>query len=109
MIITLSNVEEYNSYICSDTPLVLDFYTEWCGPCRMITPLIKDLSKKYQMITFIKIDIDIFEDIKKSLNISSIPTFIFVKKNRMYGKILGADSKLLTSYVEKFSLDELSL
>lgn len=61
-----------------DKPAIVDFYASWCGPCKMLSPIIEKLSKKYEdKVYFYKIDVDKSSDLANSLNITAIPTLIF--------------------------------
>ena len=69
--------------ICENTPsklIVMDLYAQWCGPCKMLSPKIDSFSNKYTEALFIKVDVDIAEDIANYFNVSSMPTIIFIKK-----------------------------
>lgn len=75
---------------------VVDFYAQWCGPCKLMSPVIDDLAKKYEDITFIKIDIDKFNDLSNGFDIdgqriviSGIPTIYFFKDGKIVEKVGG--------------------
>ncbi|TGZ38585.1 Thioredoxin, partial [Temnothorax longispinosus] len=60
--------------------VIIDFFAVWCGPCKMIGPLIEELSKEMQDVVFLKVDVDECEDIAAEYEISSMPTFVFIKE-----------------------------
>lgn len=63
-----------------DKPTIVDFYASWCGPCKMLSPIMEKLSKKYEdKVNFYKIDVDKSSDLANALNIRAIPTLIFFK------------------------------
>lgn len=75
---------------------VIDFYAQWCGPCKMLTPIINQLQEQFkddENVEVIKYDVDEVPDLAKSFNIKSIPTILFVKNNEVLYKINGATSK----------------
>lgn len=69
---------------------VVDFWAEWCGPCRMLGPVIENLAKKYEgKIKFGKVNVDDCPDIANKYSISSIPCVIFFKDGQAVGKSIG--------------------
>ncbi|KYN44617.1 Thioredoxin-2, partial [Trachymyrmex septentrionalis] len=63
--------------------VVIDFFAVWCGPCKMIGPLIEELSKEMLDVVFLKIDVDECEDIAAKYEITSMPTFVFIKEGKV--------------------------
>lgn len=60
-------------------PAIIDFYADWCGPCKMVAPLLEELSKEYEgRIMIYKVDTDKEEELSAVFNIRSIPTFLFI-------------------------------
>jgi thioredoxin 1 len=85
---------------------IIDFYAEWCGPCKMLTPIINQLQEQFkdnETIEVIKYNVDEVPELAKSFNIKSIPTILFVKDDEVLHKINGATSK--TNILSK--IDEL--
>ncbi|HOO99583.1 MAG TPA: thioredoxin [Bacteroidales bacterium] len=78
----------------SDKPAVVDFWAEWCGPCRMIAPIIEDLSKEYEgKIVVAKCDVDDSPAIAAKYGIRNIPTVLFFKNGVIADKQVGAVPK----------------
>lgn len=74
----------------SDKPVVIDAFAEWCGPCQYMAPVFEELSKEMgDKYKFVKINVDEERDLAMKYNISSIPTFLFIKNNKLVGKELG--------------------
>jgi thioredoxin 1 len=84
------NNENFNEIIKKYNNLIIDFWAEWCGPCRIIAPIIEELAKEYAgKIVFGKINVDENQEIAAKFLIMSIPTLIFFKNGREVNRIIG--------------------
>ncbi len=85
----------YNDVVAgSDKLVVIDFWAEWCGPCRMIGPVIEELADEYEGKAVIgKCDVDENSDISAKFAIRNIPTILFVKNGEVVDKLVGAVAK----------------
>ena len=82
--------ETLNDIINGDKPVLIDFFAEWCGPCKMMKPNLEDLRKLMgDRIRIIKIDIDRNQAIASSLNISGVPTLMLYQKGKMLWRQSG--------------------
>ncbi|NLK82170.1 MAG: thioredoxin [Bacteroidales bacterium] len=83
--------------------VVIDFWAEWCGPCRLIAPFISELAKEYEGKAVIgKCDVDDNPDIATKYSIRNIPTILFVKNNEVVDKLVGAVQKAkIAEVIEK--------
>ena len=90
-IITIEDTTEFKNLLNTEFNrlLVIDFGASWCGPCKRIEPLIQDLSESMLDITFCKVDIDEVEELVEKFNITSVPTFIFIKNNNLLDRVEG--------------------
>lgn len=87
-----SNFEE--EVLKSDTPVLVDFWAEWCGPCRMIGPIVEELSSEYEgKIKVGKLNIDHNPSVPMSYGIRSIPTLLVFKNGELVDKVVGAVPK----------------
>ncbi|KAJ6295071.1 hypothetical protein OIU76_023048 [Salix suchowensis] len=80
---------------------ILYFTASWCGPCRMIAPIFTSLAAKYPKVVFLKVDIDEARDVAARWNISSVPTFFFIKNGNEIDKVVGADKNELERKVKQ--------
>lgn len=78
----------------ADKPMVLDFWATWCGPCRMIAPLVDEMAKKYEgQVTIAKCDVDESSDLPVQFGVRNIPTLIFIKNGEIVDRSVGALTK----------------
>ena len=93
---TDANFEEL--VIKSDKPVLVDFWAEWCGPCRMLTPLVNQLSQEYEGKALVgKVDVDSNPGIAAKYGIRNIPTILFIKGGQVVDKQVGAVPKNVLS------------
>ncbi len=84
----------YQEFINSDKPVVIDFWAEWCGPCRMMSPIIDELATEYEGKVIIgKCDVDDNDAMATKYSIRNIPTIIFLKNGELVDKQVGACPK----------------
>ena len=88
--------------IKSDKPVIVDFWAEWCGPCRMIAPIIEEISNEYSgKALVVKCDVDNSPAVALKYNIRNIPTILFFKNGIVADKQIGAVPK--NSFITKLN------
>lgn len=90
--IYLENELDFDKLIKNDKVLV-DFYADWCGPCRMISPIVEEIAKENNDLQVVKVNVDNFEAIARKYGIMSIPTLIVFKNGEAVNKNIGYISK----------------
>ena len=78
----------------ADTPVIVDFWATWCGPCKMIAPILEELAGEYaEKVKIVKIDVDSNSQTAGKYNIMSIPSLLFFKNGEMVDQVVGAIPK----------------
>lgn len=91
IVITADNFEE--EVLKSEKPVLVDFWATWCGPCRMLAPVIEEISEEKQDIKVCKIDVDEEPELAAEYGIQSIPTLIVFKDGKAVNKSIGVIPK----------------
>lgn len=91
MLIHLGN-EDFNELIKDDI-VIVDFYANWCGPCRMLAPVLEELAKERGSVKIVKVDVDEHNDLARKYGIMSIPTLMYFKNGNLEKTTLGFISK----------------
>ena len=93
MEVTITN-ENFESLKNGEQPLVVDFWATWCGPCRMVGPVISELAEQYDgKIVVGKCDVEDNEELAVEFGIRNIPTILFFKGGQVVDKLVGAQPK----------------
>lgn len=86
--------ENFNAEVVnSDRPVLLDFWATWCGPCRMVGPLVEEIAAEYPEIKVGKINVDEQPELAAQFQIMSIPTLMVVKNGKITQRVVGARPK----------------
>jgi thioredoxin 1 len=94
---SVTHVTDHNfdtEVLKSDIPVLVDFWAEWCGPCRMIGPVIEELGRELTgRLKVVKVNVDEAQSLALKYNVMSIPTLVVFKKGKVVEQMIGAMSK----------------
>ncbi len=93
MSVQILNKDNFEKIISSDKPVLVDFYADWCGPCRMLSPIVEEIAKERDDIIVGKVNVDKEEDLARRFNIYSIPSLIVFKGGEPVRQANGARPK----------------
>ena len=82
--------ENFNQEIVNNDLLLVDFWAEWCGPCKSMHPIFTRMAKKYKHVRFARVNVDNAQDIAMKYGVQSIPTFIMFKNGEILNTMVGA-------------------
>lgn len=102
-LIQLKSNDFTHEVIESDIPVIVDFYADWCGPCKMLAPVMNEIAAEYgDELKIVKLDVDNAKDIASEYAVMSIPTIILFKDGNEIERIVGFRSK--EAIIEEFDL-----
>lgn len=94
------NQETLNESIEQNKPILIDFWAEWCGPCRIVGPVIEQVANEYEGKAIVgKVNVDENEDLAAEYRVRSIPTVLFIKDGKVVDTLVGAKPK--SEYTER--------
>ncbi|HTL80970.1 MAG TPA: thioredoxin [Bacteroidia bacterium] len=98
-------MSKFSELINGDKPVLVDFWAEWCGPCKMMKPILEDLKSLIgEKAHIIKIDVDRNQQVSAAYNIRSIPTLVLFKNGKIVWRQSGVmQARELKQVIEKFS------
>ncbi|KAG0343161.1 hypothetical protein BG004_005466 [Podila humilis] len=101
MVKVIESTAEFNELINSGNKVIVDFYADWCGPCKVIAPKFEGLAADNQDVTFVKVNVDNLSDVSATAGVRAMPTFQTYHKGAKVGEVLGAELNKLKALVEQ--------
>ena len=92
-VITVTSENFESEVLNSEKPVLVDFWASWCGPCRMLSPIVDEIAEEVQTIKIGKVNVDEQQDLAGKFGVMSIPTLILFKNGQPVNKPVGAKSK----------------
>ena len=92
-VITVTSENFESEVLNSEKPVLVDFWASWCGPCRMLSPIVDEIAEEVQTIKVGKVNVDEQQDLAGKFGVMSIPTLILFKNGQPGNKSVGAKSK----------------
>lgn len=83
--------------------VVIDFYANWCGPCKRIAPAFEELAGTFKNVTFLKVNVDESPDLTEQFDVNAMPTFVFLLDGKLFQTVEGADLNQIIAILENLS------
>ena len=94
-VIHIGSEEAFDKLITGDVPVLVDFWATWCGPCRMIAPIVEEIANEYAgKVVVAKVDVDEMGELAQRYRIMNIPTLMLFKQGQLVDKTIGARPKV---------------
>ncbi|MDO5110038.1 MAG: thioredoxin [Erysipelotrichaceae bacterium] len=89
----VKNEQDFDQILKDNAAVFVDFYADWCGPCKMVGPIVEELAGERPDIKFVKVNVDDIPEVAERFGIMSIPTMIFFKNGEVAAQTLGFQPK----------------
>lgn len=99
----LKTLAEFTEAIATDALVVIDFYAQWCGPCKAIAPYLETLATAHPAVAFYKVDVDDASEISEHEKVRAMPTFGFYRSGEQLGVVIGANKGALLEQLKALS------
>ncbi len=92
-VITLTNNSFKNEVLSSEKPVLIDFFATWCGPCKMVSPIVDEIAVENENVKVCKVDVDREPELAQAFGVASIPTLVVVKDGKVTSQTVGYKPK----------------
>lgn len=102
-ILSVSSENFESEVLKSEKPVLIDFYADWCGPCKMVSPIVEQIAKEHEDVKVVKVNIDDNQDLAVKYGVTAIPTLIVIKNGEEINRTVGvaSQSEIETMIFEK--------
>jgi len=87
------NAEEYAALQNSENPVVIDFHATWCGPCKVLSPILEELESEVENVDFVKLDVDQYPEIAGANQVMGVPSVVILRDGEVKERFVGVQPK----------------
>lgn len=103
MVSLVTTQAEFDEALKHSGLVVVDFFATWCGPCKMISPILEKFSQEYSTVKFVKVDVDQLPAIAQEYEVTAMPTIFFIKNGSVVHKVLGAQPQAIKQALVQYA------
>ena len=96
-VIEITSSTQFTTLVSQSPSVIVDFYADWCGPCKQIAPVFNSLSSQLPKVKFVKVNVDKVPEVSQLCKITSLPTFITFKNGQLHNRATGANESVITN------------